>query len=186
MKLNGKWGGALIAAALTCAGMTQAQELKNTSFEEPDTTSDNPYGDRAENWGRWGNWMNRESNWTPTKSGSCLIGYHHWEIQEKDSSGLYQDVEGIPAGKEVTFSINAMNDADIVNVELRLEKLGGKGTLASKFFTPAEIKKNSWTQLSVTGKTTDDGIRVLVIVNPKVDAPRAGATKFDDAELKVK
>ena len=159
----------------------------NGSFEEPETQKENSYGDLAANWGRWGNWINRETGWTPTHSGQCMIGYHHWEIAESGDSGIYQDVPGIPAGKTVLFSINALKDdkTDAESIEVRLEGLNGEGSIASKTYKMDEIKTDGWAPLSIIGTNKTEGIRVLVIVRPKADGPRNGAVKLDDAEVSV-
>ena len=78
--------------------------LKNGSFEQQGGESD-----VALDWNRWGAWMNRETTWTPTHSGSAEIGYHHWQIASADTSGLWQDVN-VEAGKRDTFSIYAQRD----------------------------------------------------------------------------
>ncbi|MFH0879791.1 MAG: hypothetical protein V2A34_08775 [Lentisphaerota bacterium] len=157
----------------------------NPSFEDPETEVENLYGDLAAHWGRWGAWMNRESAWSPTHSGIGLIGYHHWEIQAADESGLYQDVKEIPAGKNITFSIYAYSDRDtnVQSVELRLEKLGGYEVLASQVYSMEHLKTATWTALSVTGRNVSEGVRVLVIVKPAPAPPRRGAVKFDDAAM---
>jgi hypothetical protein len=168
------------------SALSLAADVKNGSFEDADPSGDNVYGDRAEHWGRWGNWINRETGWSPVRTGKCIIGYHHWEIAEKDNSGLYQDIEGVPANKKVTFSIYASKDEKANNekVELRLEPFNGGKTIASQFYTLDEIN-TGWTQLTVSGTTADKGgVRVLVICYPKQSDGRDGALRFDDAELK--
>ena len=164
--------------------------LKNPSFEDLELEQDNPYGDLAAHWGRWGEWMNRETGWKPTKSGKCLMGYHHWEVKGSDSSGFYQDIEDLEPGSEYEFSIYAMIDknTNAEKVELRLEKVGGFVTLASQMYTLDQISKTKWTRLSVSGKVPEDetGLRVLVIAYPAASGSRDGAIKFDDADLMKK
>ena len=164
-----------------------AQLLKNGGFEDPETQLDNPYGDIAAYWGRWGNWMNRETAWVPTHSGNSLMGYHHWEITDDSDSGCYQDVPEAPAGKTYSFSVYAFKDekSNAQSVELRLEKLNGGETLASRVYTIDEVKTAGWGEMSVSGANTTDGIRVLIVVKPKEVTGREGAVKFDDASLTV-
>lgn len=178
---------AIVAGVLVCAAGTWAGPLQNGSFEEEETEQDNAYGDLAANWGRWGNWMNRETSWKPVKKGKCLIGYHHWRIEEESSSGIYQDVEDTPAGAEITFTICASKDSDTnaESVELRLEKLNGEDVVASQIYPMAAVKSGGWGKLSVTGTNPDEGVRVVVVVTPAQAEERTGAVKFDDASLKV-
>lgn len=161
-------------------------KLANPSFEEPEQDADNPYGDLAAGWGRWGGWINRETAWKPTKQGKCMIGYHHWQIEEDSTSGIYQDLAGTPADAEFTFSVYASKDKDTNAefVELRLEPYNGGDAIASKLYSMDEIKKG-WSKLEVTGKSIGEGIRVLVIVKPASGSERAGCLKFDDADLDI-
>lgn len=173
----------LAAAALTL--QAGAWEVQNPSFEDADESADNPYGDLSAFWGRWGHWMNRETGWKPVRTGKCIMGYHHWQIETDETSGFYQDIEGVPAGASCTFKIFAMKDkdTDVDNIELRLELLGGVSTVASKNFKLADLKGTQWTELSVTGTPETEGVRVLVVVSPKQGGDRHGALKFDDASL---
>jgi hypothetical protein len=159
--------------------------LQNGSFEDPETTTDNPFGDLAAKWGRWGNWMNRETIWEPTHSGKSMIGYHHWEIKEITTSGLFQDVPGVPPGKMCTFSIHAFKDdkTNAESVELRLEKLNGGEAIASKIFAMADIATGGWGTISVSGRNPGEGLRVLIVVTPAQSGTREGCVKFDDATL---
>ena len=182
----------VIACLAACAALTGWNalagdgELKNGSFEDSDTSAENIHGDRAEAWGRWGNWINRESEWSPVRSGKCIIGYHHWQIGEDDNSGLYQDVADVPPGKQVTFSVYASKDekANFESIEMRLETFNGGETLASQTYKLDEVG-SGWTKLSVSGTTKGEGVRTLVIVNPKKGGGRDGALRLDDAELEV-
>jgi hypothetical protein len=166
---------------------TFAQLLKNGGFEDAETAQENPYGDLCANWGRWGEWMNRETAWVPTHSGNALMGYHHWEIMSNADSGFYQDIAEAPAGKKYTFSIFAFKDdkTNAESVELRIEKLSGGETLASRVYTIDEVDTGGWGQLTVSGVNTTDGIRVTVVVKPKQGDGRDGALKFDDATVTV-
>ena len=74
-----------LSLAIFLAATGASGQLLNGSFEEQDSFRPNPYGDIAAYWGRWGNWMNRESAWEPTHGGLSLMGYHHWEIQESST-----------------------------------------------------------------------------------------------------
>ncbi|OQA26291.1 MAG: hypothetical protein BWY59_01441 [Verrucomicrobia bacterium ADurb.Bin345] len=179
----------LVLAVMVCVlgmiSVSSANLLQNPSFEDPETEADNPYGDIAASWGRWGHWMNRETGWKPTRTGACLIGYHHWEIGGPDTSGLYQDVDDVTAGSQCVFSIHAAKDKDtnIESIELRIEKTGGFETLGSATYKLDDLKGAGYTKLSVSARATEDGVRVTVVVNPAKSSPRGGALKLDDAEL---
>jgi hypothetical protein len=162
----------------------QLFRLENPSFEESADAQD-INSDRAASWGRWGHWINRETGWLPTYSGECLIGYHHWEIPEADTSGIYQDVRGIPAQQACTFSVHVVKDerTNADHVELRLEPYGGGEPLASQVYRMDDIPWGQWKKLTVTGESLSDGIRVLIVVMPKGGGERAGALKFDEASL---
>ena len=175
----------VMLAVLMMGALSVQAQMENASFEVEGSS-----GDQAESWSRWGDWMNRESGWTPVKEGSCIIGYHHWQIEKGDNSGLYQDMK-VTAGKNYTFSIyaNADNPADGKNaesVELRLETTvnGTQATVASKTFSLADIATGTdWSRLQVSGVAPNDTLRVLVIVNPAKEGPRGGAVKFDAADI---
>jgi len=163
----------------------QAQ-LVNPSFENK-----GPQDDQAEGWLRWGDWINRETTWTPVKDGTCIIGYHHWQIEKGDNSGLYQDMK-VEAGKNFTFSIYANADKstdsskNAESVELRLESTvnGTQATVASKIYNLSDIASGTdWSKLQVSGVAPNDTLRVLIVVNPSKEAPRGGAVKFDAANL---
>ena len=180
-----------LLAALTCwslcASQAGAWDLLNPSFEDADEGAENTYGDLSANWGRWGAWMNRETGWKPVRTGKCVTGYHHWEIEEDGTSGIYQDVADTPSGKSYTFTAHVMKDkdTDAENIEMRLELFGGATTVASVNYPVSELKAGEWTQLSVSGTPETDGIRVLVIITPKQGGDRHGAIKIDDTSLKA-
>ncbi len=175
----------LAGACLAFVPDLQAQLLRNGSFEEAETEKENPYGDLAAHWGRWGNWMNRETYWQPTHNGVALLGYHHWRIEEDSNSGFFQDIPAVPAGAAVEFSIFAFKDRDTNAefVELRLEPLNGGEALASQVYPIEQVKMGGWGKIMVTGKNPKPGLRVLVICRPRAGGGRAGAIKFDDAVL---
>lgn len=166
-----------------------AQVLRNPSFETAGESAD-----RAAGWGRWGHWINREEGWKPTRSGSCLLGYHHWEIPEAKDSGVYQDVAGAKpeTGYEFALFVNLdkakPGTLDAQTIELRLEASveSRHQTLASKLYRVADLKPNQWEKLTVRGRSPNDSLRVLVIVTPAAtDGSRGGALRFDDASLSV-
>lgn len=171
----------------SCAAADATETLlKNPSFEKPKDEA-NWFCDQAEQWGRWGNWINRETSWSPTHEGECLIGYHCWEIEGSDDSGIYQDVTGTQIGKLYEFSVYAYKDQDTTldTVELRLEPPNGGQAVASKLYEARTIKSGEWVKLSVTGRTPEAGIRTLLIVKPRAASNKKGAIKFDDALLKA-
>jgi hypothetical protein len=182
-----RWVCWAVAVLMVVGVESWGKKIRNDSFEDAETEADNPYGDIAAGWGRWGNWINRESGWKPTKSGKCLMGYHHWQIEEDADSGFYQDVEDVPAGSECTFTIYASRDkaTNADAIELRLEKNGGFEVLATQVYPLSELQPG-WQKLSITGKApAEGGIRMVVVVRPKAEGTREGAIKFDDASLDV-
>ena len=160
-------------------------ELLNPSFEMPEDPED-WVSDQAAHWGRWGHWINRETGWTPTRGGDCLLAYHHFRIESDDSSGVYQDVPGITPNTECTFSVYAFKDSDtnVGQIELRLEPFDGGEALASAVYRMGDIAKGRWKLISVTGRNLTDGVRVLIICQPK-SKKRSGALKFDEAVLQT-
>ena len=177
----------IVLGLLAFCAAAQAQ-LENPSFEMEGAEG----ADRALGWERWGDWMNRETGWTPVKDGSCIIGYHHWQIEKPDDSGLYQDVK-VEAGKKYAFSIYA--NADVATdrpnadtIELRLESTmnGEQSTLASKTFSFGDLAKGTdWSKLQVEAVSPGDTLRVLVIIKPFAQGPRGGAVKMDEAALEI-
>jgi len=178
------WYGLVLIALFTGWSGSVAAQLVNPSFEDSND-EDDMMSDVADHWERWGSWINRETGWSPTRDGDCLLGYHHWRIEGPDTSGVYQDVADVPANSECEFSVYAMrdNDTNIESVELRLEAFEGGEPFASETFSLNRIGKNKWKKISVSGMPLADGVRVLIVVTPKEKGERAGAVKFDDAEL---
>lgn len=177
----------LVLAFLLAGVCVGAQELRNPSFEKEGEAPD-----RAESWNRWGQWINRESGWSPVRSGDCLIGYHHWEIKDSNSSGIWQDIENVSPGRRYTFRVYANADVaarkakDGGKVELRLEStVDGKQVTINSAEFPFESLAigRKWSPLQVSGTAPNDTLRVLVVVHPAQDGPRDGAIKFDDATL---
>lgn len=174
----------ILCGALSCCGQ---ELLKNPSFEEVGTEPDHAAG-----WERWGNWMNREDSWTPTRSGKALIGYHHWQIESGGDSGLWQDAP-VQKGKRYTFSIYVTQDPakdakPVQRLELALEATidGKQAVIVRKVIPGNEIATNpQWSRLSITGTAPSDKMRVLVRIAPSTEAPRGGAIKMDDASLKL-
>lgn len=107
------WGYlAALEGLLLGAVAVGAEELRNTSFEEPPDSGlgYNWVSDRAVFWERWGGWFNRETSWSPVFSGQCLMAYHHWRIQGDDTSGIYQDIAEVTPGQPYVFSIRIFKD----------------------------------------------------------------------------
>ncbi len=177
---------AVFAAALASLAMGAEAELVNASFEEPMDPAVWAC-DIAKNWTRWGHWMNRETGWMPTKSGTCLIGYHHWEINGTENSGLSQLVTGVTKGVSYTFSIFAFVDKDTNAESIQLRLSDGKQDIANQTIAMKSIVRGEWTPLSVTGKAQSDKLWVNVIVEPMKKVmqqwDRKGAIKFDDADF---
>lgn len=160
--------------------------LANGSFEEQGEAAD-----RAAGWNRWGDWMNRETAWTPTHDGRALIGYHHWRLTGGGASGLWQDVKA-KAGDRYAFTVLAQHDPatggaqNAGTLELRLESVtpDGQITLNSQDFAVNKLATGQgWSRLSVSGTATSDTLRVLAVINAAADAPRGGAVKLDDATV---
>jgi hypothetical protein len=160
--------------------------LTNGSFEQQGDS-----GDVAADWNRWGQWMNRETGWVPTHSGSAEIGYHHGQITSDETSGWWQDVNA-RAGKRYTFSIYAQRDipaegqTEAKTLELRMESVTDRGevTLNSQTFDVKKLASGKeWIHLSVSGTANSPRLRVLMAISPAADGPRGGAVKLDDAML---
>jgi len=160
--------------------------LANGSFEQQADRSD-----LAANWNRWGPWINREASWLPTHSGSAEIGYHHWQVDSNETSGLWQDVN-VETGKRYTFSIFAQHDipatgqTDARSLELRIESVTDRGqvTLNSQTFDISNLATGKeWTCVSVSGTAISSRLRLLIVISPAADGPRGGAVKLDDAML---
>jgi hypothetical protein len=179
---------ALFAAALASFAMGAEPALQNPSFEDA-MDPVNYTCDIAKNWTRWGHWMNRETGWKPTKSGECLIGYHHWEINGTENSGLSQLITGVRKDTSYTFSIFAFVDKDTNTESIQLRLSDGKQDIADESFDIKSMVRGEWTLLAVTGKARSDKMWVNVIVEPlkKVQNQwdRKGAIKLDDADFHV-
>ncbi len=178
----------LLCMASACVTARAENLLKNESFEAAGSSEDT-----CANWNRWGDWINRETAWSPTHSGTCLIGYHHWQITSDQNSGIWQDVANVKAGQKFKFSVWVAADKpdaganSAQKVELRLETIrGGHEVMIESVSTPvSDLETDSvWHQLSVTGTTPDTNIRVLVVVTPAANS-RGGAIKIDDADLEL-
>jgi hypothetical protein len=196
MNRRGNWtvalGCLLISAGVVLAKVAVSDKadsprLVNPSFEDPGDATD-----RAASWGRWGQWINREEQWTPVRSGRCILGYHHWEIPDAKDSGVYQDVEHVVKGTKYTFGIYVNLDKarkpaqDALTVELRLESIvgGQPQAVASKTYKVADLIADQWQKLTVSGAPVTDTLRVLVIITPSPqDGTRGGAIRLDDAFL---
>jgi hypothetical protein len=178
------WVGVIALYAMLSSFALCAQELRNPSFEDP-LDANQWVSDRAAGWERWGGWFNRETSWSPVRDGQCLAAYHHWRIQGDEPSGLYQDIEGVPAGHAYTFSIQVFKDklTNAEYIEVRLETLKGGTTLASQIYRMNDLRSGKWNELSVTGIPTTPGIRVLVVAKPGRAVHRKGSLKFDSAAL---
>jgi len=176
-----------VIVILVASATAQAQELRNASFEDPVESGlgYNWVSDRAANWERWGGWFNRETSWSPVFDGQCMAAYHHWRIQGDDSSGLYQDIPNLPAGKPYSFGIKVFKDkgANAESVEVRIEPLGGGDPIASTLYRMADLKSDRWNQLTVVATNKKPGLRVLVIASPGKGSQRRGALKFDSASF---
>jgi len=159
--------------------------LTNSSFE---TASEEH--DQASGWSRWGPWINREDSWAPTHEGKALIGYHHWQVESADDSGLWQDVTVTP-GQTYQFTLFANRDDPgtghgAESIELRLEASANdhQTTINTTTVKVADLAVGEkWSTLTVKGKATGTTLRVLIRVVPAKDGPRGGALKCDDATL---
>lgn len=162
--------------------------LENSSFE---TKGDSD--DQAAGWNRWGNWVNRETAWTPVDDGDAIIGYHHYRIDSGADSGLWQNTK-VTSNQETRFRIRA--NADIPasgqfadSVELRIEVPGQDGTpmtVASKIYPASDITTgDQWSTLEVIGTPNSSVIRLIVCIKPAAGdgVKRDGSLKFDTAEL---
>ena len=166
--------------------------LENGSFELVKDAKTAP--DQPGNWDRWGHWFNREKDWTPRRDGKSVLGYHHWQIDSADNSGVYQDVTGIEPGSRCSFRVYANRDVPAAgkhgpdSVELRIESLyqGRLLTVASQTYQAKDLASgDGWSLLQTTGTIPTDKARVLIVVNPSREAPRDSAIKFDSASFCV-
>lgn len=180
--------GALLAVVVMPADLlAESMLLRNPSFELPKAGA----SDEAESWFRWGDWINRETDWTPVYDGQAILAYHHWRIQGDADSGIWQDLEAVEKGVRYAFSIRANADlgaegASASEVELRLEStVDGRQVIVNSRRFPVEFiaQGDQWSKLEVSGTAANDTLRVLVLVYPAGDEPRDGAVKFDGAEL---
>ncbi|OQA26919.1 MAG: hypothetical protein BWY59_01226 [Verrucomicrobia bacterium ADurb.Bin345] len=176
----------LLVASLTVLAGTagSAQLLKNASFETP-LDPENWGCDQPAHWIRWGNWMNRETAWAPTKNGECLIGFHHFRLKGPDNAGFYQDIRDAKQGALCTFTIHAWKDkgSNFDEVRLEMHSYHGGSVLTTAVYRASSIKEDRWTPLTLTGRNPAEGLRVMVVVEPKPSGLRKGALKFDDAEF---
>lgn len=178
----------VVAVMMWASVSLSAAMLRNGSFEEQGEAPD-----RAAAWSRWGDWINRETSWKPTRSGRCLLGYHHWRIEKADSSGVWQDVSDAPRGHEAVFSVYATADVpesdqeSFEAVELRLETTlyREQSTIASRRWSREAIETDGrWSRLVIRSVVPSESLRVLIIVYPGPGRkPRGGAVKFDEARL---
>lgn len=181
----GAAGDVLLPATLDGPIDFTTSRLQNGSFEAAGESSE-----LASGWNRWGDWMNRETGWSPTRDGTTVFGYHHWQ-SGGGSAGLWQDVAVTP-GERYTFSISAQHDLveagrhDAKSVELRLESVtpDGQITLNSRTIDVANLATgNAWSRPSISGTATTSMLRVLIVVNAAEESARGGALKFDAATL---
>lgn len=165
--------------------------LQNGSFEIPQGST---VPDQAKYWNRWGEWLNREQGWTPSRDGDCMLGYRHWQIQSAANSGAWQDVTSLTPGMRQTFSVDANRDLPAGgkfgpdSVELRIESQyqGRWLFVASQTFGAGDIATGAgWSRLHVAGLVPADNARVLIIVNPSSQTPRDASFKFDNASLRT-
>lgn len=161
--------------------------IANPSFETADQSDD-----MAKNWNRWGQWINRETQWEPVNDGRSIIGYHHFRIQGDSSSGLWQDISVQP-GQRLRFQIAANADlgsnAAAESVELRIEDVSADGEsneLAQKKYDVSQLSTGSdWSTLEVIGEATGDRVRLVIEITPSKDdqGSRDGSVKLDSATL---
>ncbi len=175
----------LCFASIAFAITAQAQTLlKNRSFELP-LDPENWGCDQPASWIRWGSWLNRETSWTPTHGGKCLLGFHHWRLQGADNAGLYQDIRDAEPGQHYRFAIQAWPDkkTNVDRIELHMYSYHGGSMLTSRVYQVRKLKGDQWNELELIGSTPANGLRVAVIVEPKRSGMRKGALKLDDASL---
>lgn len=165
--------------------VASGQQLKNSSFEESKDKK-KPHSEEAADWGRWGAYINRHDDWDTPHNGKCMLAYHHWQIFDNETSGVYQDIEKAEAGTPYEFSVYTFldDDANLDYIELRIEKLWGNGPVSSKKFYLGSLEKGRWKKLAVEGTPEEPGLRVTLVMAPAKDKGRSGSVKFDDAKLR--
>lgn len=186
---NKKW--LTLMVLLGVSGLTNAAELANPSFDEPESSDPSEY-DQAAGWERWGSWANRHENqpeWKP-RSGLGLIAYHHWQ-SDSPSAGWCQDVTNLVGGSSYRFSVWAQwePNCNAENVELRIEPFGGGAPLAVETFT-SETVDQTWTYITVQAKLPPSVTEARCVIRCNHGFGGAvqdarGAIKFDDAALKL-
>ena len=173
-------------------GGTSENLLRNASFELG--ANADPDSDLARDWQRWGPWLNRETDWAPPRDGSCLLGYHHWQVETHEPSGIYQDLSGLHAGARCLFTVLANRDEPAPGrhgartIELRIESTiaGQTVNVASQDFAVSDIAGGQcWSRLQVAGTLPSNRARVLIVVSPSEESPRDAAVKFDQAAFNV-
>lgn len=161
--------------------------LKNASFEIP-LDPDNWACDQPAHWIRWGNWMNLETAWAPTKTGQCMMGFHHFRLKGEDNAGFYQDVRDVRGGREYAFSIFAWIDKETnaEEIHLMIASYHGGSVLLDYVYKVGKLPRDQWVRLATKFRTPNDGARVMVFVEPhKAGKFAKGAIKFDEASLQI-
>lgn len=161
--------------------------VTNASFEDKGESDDLALG-----WNRWGDWINRETGWSPVHQGDAIIGYHHYRIESDADSGLWKNIKVQP-NQPTKFRIRANADIDgnasfAESVELRLEVPGKDGTpvsIASETFEAGKLATgDQWSTLEVSATPESSVVRLIVRVTPASgEKQRGGSLKFDSAEV---
>ena len=182
----------ILCLAATCAATGATVQAPGNLLQNPSFADAGEPDAAAAGWKGWGGWLGREDARSPAHGGKCLIGYHHGEVTGDKDSGLWQDVTTVRTGQKLRFSVFVAADAPDAGhpaqeVELRLEatRHGREVTIASTITPVADLQTApGWHELSVTGTTPENNVRVLVVFTPAA-TERGGAVKVDDAKLEV-
>jgi regulation of enolase protein 1 (concanavalin A-like superfamily) len=163
--------------------------LSNPSFETQGGASS-----LAASWVREGSLFNRETGWTPVRSGTCLMGYHHWETSGNASASISQSVSGLTPGQRYEFSVFVNRDpagpgkALADRVELRIETTGSPALDHEiRAYDVEDLATGSgWSRVRVLFTAIASDARVRIVVYPDTSgAPRDSAVKFDQATLRA-
>ena len=161
--------------------------LANGSFEAGE-------GDRAESWNHFGEWINRETEWTPTrKTGPGVLGYHHWQVKHNNPSGVVQRVSNLAPGASYRFEVYCRVDpgdddkSGPKSIELRIEWMYGDRplTLEAATFSTEYLARDRFSRLQLNFCPPSDSVRVLLIVSPSKSSQRTGALTLDDASVRA-
>lgn len=155
--------------------------IANPSFESAGAAANVPAS-----WSPLGGSFTREVGWTPTRDGSALAAYRHWEAGDGPSS-ISQTVSGLTPGRTYEWTVYANRDEVAagrvlaVSAELRVELTTSAGQwLESVTYAVPDIATgDEWSRLQVRFVAVSSQHRVRLELVPAASGTRDGAVKFD-------